>query len=432
MHAKILGWTSIGLLSISVVLIWLIRFKQTSLDPPATEQPVSIRGVIEDEPRPFYDSLSFHIDGLRITGKAQKRLTYGDYIQVEGVLHPDGTVKQGKVIVLEKNQGNSLIALLGNIRRSLLPIPQQFLPPREAALISGLVLGEKSKGDKEYIEALRKTGTLHIIVVSGANLTMVAGFFLQLKRYIGIRPAIAASILVVWFYALLTGGQAPVIRAAIMVSLAFSAKILGRQQWQLYSLLLAGTLMLLLKPMLYTEISFQLSFAATLGIILFAQRFYNYFANAKIVFGKRVKHLPFSLAENLSTTLAAQLLVIPLILYHFHEISLLSPLVNILVLPVVFYLTILGAILLFVGYFSHVLGTLIGLQILLPATYFSSVVLLFAKIPFVSTKLFGFDGFFVAIYYLYIFASLTLFTKMPRSKQEKPQFATILTTTIKR
>lgn len=416
---------SIVLLLVSVVILWYLRFQQTSLIPPIVDRPIRIVGVIENEPKPFYDNRTFQIDGLSITGKSANRLTYGDYVQVDGVLTTEGAVKQARVTVIEKNRGNKFMGQLSVLRKSLLPVSRQFLPPREAALINGLVLGEKSQGDKAYTEALRKTGTLHIIVVSGANLTMVAGFILQLRGILGLKLAITCSIVVVWLYALLTGAQPPVIRAAIMVSLTFLAQLAGRQQWQLYSLFFAATCMLVIKPQLISEISFQLSFAATLGIILFSQRFYVYFADVKFSFGKQLRHLPFSVAENLSTTLAAQLLVVPLILYHFHEISLLSPLVNVLVLPVVFYLTLLGVLLLFVGYFSSFLGTAVSWLILLPASYFSNVILMFARIPFVSTQLLGFNSFFVGSYYLYIVLAHIVLNKAAKPRQEIAQFATI-------
>lgn len=425
MYLKSSAVISIFLLALSLTILWLIRLEQTTLPRSTVDQPVSIEGVVENDPKQFYDQRTFQVNGLKVIGTPQRELRYGDYVHIEGVLTIEGSIKQAHILILKHNRGNPLLAVLSQVRRTLLPIPRQFLPSREAALISGLVLGEKTNGDKGYIEALRKTGTLHIIVVSGANLTMVAGFFLQLKGVIGLKPAIASSIAVVWLYALLTGGQAPVMRAAIMVSLAFMAKLFGRQQWQLYSLLAAAVVMLLINPKLLVEISFQLSFAATLGIILFAQQFYNYLDNFTFKLGKQTRHLPFSIAENLSTTLAAQLLVIPLILYHFQEISLLSPIVNVLVLPVVFYLTLFGALLLVFGYFSTQLGTIISWFILLPANYFSTVILLFAKFPFISMKLAGFNAIFVGAYYFYVLITRILLQPRGNIRQEEPQFATI-------
>lgn len=396
-------------LALLLLAAWSVRFCQTYKPKPSSEHFVIIRGIIADNPKPYYDSKSFHVNGILVTAKLPSDTDYGDYVTIAGVQTKQGSIVNGRVELLVPGNGNVIIDKLNQLKSALLPIPFRFLPHRQASLVSGLVLGEKRNGDRLFLDDLRKTGTIHIIVVSGANLSMVAAVFFRSKRLFGLKGSIALSFGIVWFYALLSGAQPPVIRAAIMVSLAYFARIFGRQTWDLYALCIAGAIMLLLNPQLILDISFQLSFAATLGIIVFTKPLTLFFREGRLpIVGPLLKKAPAILVDNLVTTLAAQILVTPIILYHFNQLSLLSPIVNMLVLPVVPYLTIVGGLLLFVGYFSDTLGSIVSYFFLLPATYFSKVIELFAKVPFISISLFGFSLYYVAAYYLYIIVIATL------------------------
>ena len=116
---------------------------------------------------------------------------------------------------------------------------------------------------KDFEEALRNTGTIHLVVVSGYNIMIVGGFFLLLAGFIKRKYAITLSISAIVIYTLLTGAQAPTVRAAIMGGLAFSATFLGRQNLPFYTLLLAAFIMLIINHSTFSDIAFQLSFLAT-------------------------------------------------------------------------------------------------------------------------------------------------------------------------
>src|SRR3989344_5296412 len=116
--------------------------------------------------------------------------------------------------------------------------------------------------------ALRDTSTLHIVVASGQNLSMVAGFFLSLAGLIKRKHAIVLSLLAVTGYTLLTGAQVPILRAAIMFSLASLATLSGRLKEGWWVLIVTAALMLLLNPEWVYDLSFQLSFLATFGVVV--------------------------------------------------------------------------------------------------------------------------------------------------------------------
>src|SRR3990167_6840304 len=133
-----------------------------------------------------------------------------------------------------------------------------FLPQPQAALLAGILLGEKSSLDKDFSNALRRTSTIHIVVVSGQNLTLLIGALMAFVTVLGRKKTIIISLIIILIYSLLTGMQIPVLRAAIMVSIALLAQLFGREAESTWVLLITGLLMLIYQPNWLLSISFQL------------------------------------------------------------------------------------------------------------------------------------------------------------------------------
>lgn len=226
--------------------------------------------------------------------------------------------------------------VLKDERQSLDKKISQMLPSPQAQLLSGILLGNKKDLPGQFKLALRDTSTLHIVVVSGQNLSLAAGLFLNLAGLIRRRTAIILSFLMIIFYTILTGAQVPVLRASFMVSFAFLAQILGREKDSPWILGLTASLMLLINPKWILDLSFQLSFLATFGVIVVAP-----------VFLKYLKNLPF-LGQDLGVTLGAQAMVTPVIASNFHQFSLVSVFANMLVLWTVAPIMILGSLMILV------------------------------------------------------------------------------------
>lgn len=262
------------------------------------------------------------------------------------------------------------IDLFQNQRQALDETISKSLPSPQAQLLSGIVLGEKKSLPPQFHLALRDTSTLHIVVVSGQNLSMVAGFFLTLSGLIKRRLAIALAFLAIILYTLLTGAQVPVLRAAIMVSLSFLAQIFGRQRDSFWVLIMTAAIMLLVNPRWILDLSFQLSFMATMGLVVISP-----------VLNRYLKSLPL-LGQDLAVTLGAQLMVTPILLQNFHQLSLVSVFTNVMVSWTVPFIMILGSILLLAGFISEFLGQIIALVVVAFLTYFVYVVQFFAALPF--------------------------------------------------
>lgn len=212
------------------------------------------------------------------------------------------------------------LALARSARERFLAQLGEALPPRQAALLAGLLLGWREGIPPEWEEAFRRTGVFHVLAASGANVAFVVMPFRRLAGWAGLGPrwAAALSIGVAWFYCLLAGGEPPVARAAVMATLLYLGEALGRPAQGLNSLAVAGLLLLAWRPGLLFDLGFQLSFAATLGILTLAGPLEGWLR----------ARVPGPMAGPLAVTLAAGAAVEPLLLHRFGALSLISPIAN--------------------------------------------------------------------------------------------------------
>ncbi len=278
----------------------------------------------------------------------------------------------------------------------------QLLPSPQAQLLSGILLGQNKDLPSSFKLALRDTSTLHIVVASGQNLSIAAGFFLALAGLIRRRTAIILSMLVAIGYTLLTGLQVPILRAAIMFVLSSLAAFFGRAKEGWRVLILTAGLMLLINPYWVVDLSFQLSFLATFGVIVVAPILLRYLKSW------------FLIGPDLAVTLGAQLLVTPVIIQNFHQLSLVSVFANLLVGFSVPFIMIFGAIMLFVSLISTSLGWILSLMVSALLTYFIYIVSFFSSLPF-AWEYVGEQGWFVwAGYYMVLGGMLLALSKIEK------------------
>ncbi len=237
------------------------------------------------------------------------------------------------------------------------------LPAGSSALLRGIMLGEKTEISREIKDMFADTGVMHILAVSGLNVGMVAViFFFLLTRFCRCQKKQASFILIfiLLIFAQVTGAQASVNRAVVMAIVGLTAVILERDRDMLNSLCLAALLLLLYDPGNLFNVGFQLSFAATLGIILFTPKLMSL-----------LKPLGKVVGGSLAVTLGAQAAVTPLIIYYFHKFSIISPLSNLAVVPLVGVITGVG----FASYFVRLLFAPLG-NVLIQLNHYLLVLLL--------------------------------------------------------
>jgi len=280
--------------------------------------------------------------------------------------------------------GGWLEAAVFRLRAAGLALIARLYPAPESELLSGILLGVDAGMPAALASAFQATGVAHIIAISGFNMVVLSGLFLGLfGRLLTRWWAALAAVLALAGYSLLAGGGASVVRAAIMCGLAIAAAQIGRSSGAFNALLLSAGVMCLFDPNLPWDVSFQLSFAATAGLMLYAGPLQGGFA------AWAARRLPQGLAERLVgpvgeyflCTLAAQLTTLPLIVWHFGRLSLSSLAANPLVLPVQAPLMVFGGLSVLLGLVWQPLGRGLALLAWPLAAYTDRLVEWLARIP---------------------------------------------------
>ncbi len=241
------------------------------------------------------------------------------------------------------------------------------VPEPEAGLASGILIGLRERVSREVADDFTTTGITHVVAISGWNIALVAGIATALLRATGLRRRARSTIVLaaIVAYTVFAGAEASVIRAAVMGGVVLIARETGRPSGAAIALGLACWGLLLAEPAMIDDIGLQLALAATAGLLALGGPAES--AVRRLTRGRG----PRWFSETLGVSLAAQLSTLPLILLHFGRLSLISPLANLLVAPVV-PLAMLGAAV------GVLLGPLLGL---LPAGVLAAPLLLAAWIP---------------------------------------------------
>jgi len=256
----------------------------------------------------------------------------------------------------------------------------RMLPEPQAGFLSGILFGTRSAMTKELVDAFVTTGTIHIVALSGQNLSIFTGTFaLWLTSIVSRRIASLLTFFVLVWFLWFVGLSPSLVRAVIMGSLTLLAVIFGRRNISLLSLLLAVSIMLLLNPLWIGDLSFQLSVLATLGIILFGGSEVTPPSSPSLL-----KRGLGGVIDGFRITLAAQLFTTPLIFFHFHRLSLIAPLTNILIGWTMPFLMGLGWIAAIAGFIWQPLGLLPAWAAWVLLTYVIRVVEITATIPWAS------------------------------------------------
>lgn len=353
----------------------------------ANEFPVGVmtlRGYVTEAPIFSQQSQKFPLKtvygtALVITDKYTSPYSYGEVLEVSGDFSKRYNVTQvrfPKILKLPGNQGNFLFAAAYGLRDSFTRVLTSILPSPENSLASGLLLGTGSITDKNFIETLRITGTSHIVAVSGFNVSIIIIGVITLLSFGSTKLSLLPLLLIVFLFDLLVGFTPPVLRATFMGLMLFLAKFVGRQRNTTDALLISAAVIAFLDPQSLGSVSFQLSFLATAGIVYLYPFIYRYLAGLHDFF-----------REPLALTLSAQVAVLPISIYNFGTLSLISPLANLLIGWTITPLMALTFLTGFFGGFIYPLGQLFGALDLVLLTYFVKIIALLSKIPWASVQL---------------------------------------------
>lgn len=342
-------------------------------------------------------------DLLELSGELETPPTFDDFDYREYLLRRGivSLIDYPQARLLESGQGNPFRAGLIQVRERLASALAQALPEPEASLAAGVLLGTRSALPQDLKDDMNATGTSHLVAVSGQNVTLLAGMVIAVLAWaIGRRPAAWVALLAVIGYALLVGGQPSVIRAAIMGGLYIVASSLGRQSSAPVGLALAAAGMIAFDPQLAHDVSFQLSFAATLGLIALAPPLREW-AEAVLSRWPALAQFPLTrpLVELAAVTAAAIAFTMPIAAVNFQRVSLVAPLANLLAVPAFIAVAATAALTAAVGTLLPAAAEHLGWIAWPPAAYMVAVIRLFAALPWASLELTGVGSGHAIAYY---------------------------------
>lgn len=383
-------------------------------------QEVTFTGIVSDDPDVRLNNKQLTIklnhqdvNILTIVSRAVE-VSYGDEVKVIGLLErPENfttttgkefnyrrylanqdiyyLIKNPDLEVLASDHRKSIKFWLFKLKNLFIKNINQVIPPPESDLASGLVLGVRGGFDEETRNQFIETGTIHIIALSGYNVSIVAeGVMKALSLILSQSVSIIFGLVIILLFILMTGASATAIRAGLMAGIMLLGRLSGRPYLAGRALIIAALLMLTYDLRLITDMSFQLSFLATGGVLYLTPKVINWFKFLPMQFGIR---------EMVASTFAATISVLPLLLYLTGILSLVSIPANILILlfiPASMLSTFLTGIVYFI---SPILALPIGYLSYLVLSYILFTINLLGSLNLASVSIISFPLILTIIIY---------------------------------
>jgi competence protein ComEC len=318
------------------------------------------------------------------------------------VRDPSVEITQSRVY---ENAGERIMAAIFDLKVVFRNTLQEHLSPRHSSVMVEMLLGDKDVMSDQLAENLNVTGLRHIIAISGAHIAILTMYLMPLFIWLGLwrQQAFYVTVGLIAFYVVLTGLQPSAVRSGIMGGMFLLGQHVGRQNASLRALLFSATGMLLINPLLLLhDVGFQLSFLAVLGMIF--------------LMGPILSVLPQKLLfrQLLAMTFAAQIFTLPIVIWNFGQISAVSVITNLLVVPIMPVLMGLGFVLMIGGTLLSPLGFLFSFPVALLVQYIVWVVDFFAALPFAAVRTENLSVFWLALFY----AGVGLFCWKFRKRKE--------------
>jgi len=328
---------------------------------------ISIKGKLE-KPQNF--------SNLSVGATTTSDFDYVSYLEKDNIFYK---IDFAKTEFISSNHGNPVKTFLFKIKNIFIDNISKTISEPESSLLSGILLGAKSSIDEKTTEIFRKAGLSHIVALSGYNITVVADAIMKTFAFLPQTIGFIGGIVGIILFVIMSGASSTAVRAGMMALVIILAQITHRNYQVGRALIIAGLLMVIINPkILVFDISFQLSFLATVAIIYVSPILKNKFIFITEKFGLR---------DNISTTISAQILVLPLILHQMGLLSIVALPANILVLAVI-------PATMFFGFITGALGV-IWLPLSIPFAWISWLLLayivkvseFFAGLPFSSVNI---------------------------------------------
>lgn len=400
------------------------------------EKEVKLQGIVFKEPDIRPDKINLTVDSrlltvdsrqLEVEGRVLVTLSrypeynYGDRLEVSGSLKtpPEfedfsyknylarygiySVMYQPEVKLIDSGDGNRFYTFILNIKNKLKQTISQILPEPQGSLLSALILGIKKGISSNLLDIFSKVGISHIVVISGMHMIIIVSILGKIFYELAVSRRISFVIisLIILLFVTITGFGPATIRAGVLAFLVLFAQMVSRKRNSVIALFFVAFLMLIFNPkLLRDDVGFQLSFLATAGILYISP-----------YLEPKIKRLWLPIKSALIMTLSAQIFVLPWILYKFGEVSLISPLANILIVPVVPFAMGFGFGATLMGLIFVPLGQIFGFFAWIFLSYIIFIAKWFSQIPLVFLKIGKISIIWVLLYYLVLIYFLFLYSK---------------------
>jgi competence protein ComEC len=417
---------SLGFLVLAVALggVYFQWYQRSHLERDTVQYGVRQRmtGIVSSHPQSSPRSQGFLLrtgegNTLFIRTTLFEDIAYADIVTVEGVVQPldettrylvrdgaVGTISFPALVTVTTNTQFSLQRSLFDIRERFVNVFGKTLPADSASLASGILLGQESAGfSRELKDAMKRSGTTHLVALSGYNISiLVIAIFSALGYILWRRSAAVVALLIIAAFVVMTGAEASVVRAAVMGSMVIVAEFFSRLYDFKHSMAVAAFVMVALNPLiLFYDVGFLLSFVALCGITYLGASLAKCasFSN-RVIDG--VKNL-------FCETASAQLAVIPILSAFFGQFSLAGLVSNVVILPLVPLLMGVSFVQGCAGMIYGPLANVLALAVAPIAGFMIFVMRFFAQAPSITAAL-GWVG--VAAYYVVlVLAARLLYVK---------------------
>lgn len=347
--------------------------------------------LITTDRYPEYD----YGDMLKVSGEIKLAsdnvdgFNYRQYLAKDGIF---GVMEWPEMEIVGKGFGSSIFEILFSIKNKFKDSLNKIMSPPQSGVLTALFFGDENDVSKEWKDKFNITGTRHISAVSGMNITIIVSILMNFLLWCGFwrKQVIILTIIVLFFYILMIGAPASAIRAGIMGGLLVFGQFLGRYSLAWRAIIFSAAVMLFSNPLLLCfDVGFQLSFFAMLGMIF-----------AGPYFSQKLNIIPqfFGIRMALSSTISAQIFTLPILIYNFGRISLISVFANVLIVPFLPLVTIVGFISVFFAAFWTTFGQILSWPVWFFLSYFLKIIDLFSRAP-INLSIEGVSWVFILLLY---------------------------------
>jgi competence protein ComEC len=281
---------------------------------------------------------------------------------------------------LETGRGNGFSSFLFKVKRAFIEKVNATTREPHAALLAGILIGARSGLPADLADDFRRAGISHIIALSGYNITVVSAMIINFLIFLRLRRQYAFwfSIAGIFCFVVMTGMSASVVRAGIMGVIVLLSRQLGQITKIRNIIMITFVVMVIIDPLVWKDVGFQLSFAATIGLVCLSNRVLKYFLWVPERFACR---------ENVSSNAAAILATLPITVFYFKKFSLVALAVNFLVLPAIPLIMLLGFVQVILSLISITAAKIFGLSTFILLDYVIRAAHVFAALPWAVVEL---------------------------------------------